>query len=190
MNDSRSLPAGVLGGELDMHPDIRGHVTELFRASWLSDLSFVQWTVLSSDADVLRGMHVHLRQTDYLVVLHGRSFVGLRDLRSSSPTEGLVSLTELTSQSLNSLLIPPGVAHGFYSDVPTIMLLGTNRYYDPSDQRGCRWDDPDLAVPWPIKRSPTTAPHDATLPSFKELILQVRESARYASADARSSAIA
>jgi dTDP-4-dehydrorhamnose 3,5-epimerase len=174
MTDAPSLPAGVQRRELEMHADVRGHVTELFRVSWLPAMSFVQWTVLASDANVLRGMHVHMRQTDYVVVLHGRAFVGLRDLRSGSPTEGLVSLIELTRETLNTLLIPAGVAHGFFTEEPSLILLSTTRYWDPADQMGCRWDDPDLAVPWPIKGSPTISGGDAALPSFNELMRHVQ----------------
>src|SRR5688500_16942677 len=77
------------------HQDDRGALIELFRSSWHSALKPVQWNFTASNEGVLRGVHVHVRHHDYLVVLTGRASVGLRDLRRGSPTEGLSTLVPM-----------------------------------------------------------------------------------------------
>src|SRR3972149_836293 len=83
-----SLPAGVRLLPLEMNRDDRGVFTEVFRRSWDIGVEPVQWNFVTSQAGVLRGVHVHVRHVDYLIVLEGRASIGLRDLRRGSPPEG------------------------------------------------------------------------------------------------------
>ena len=75
----------------------------------------VQANLSRSRANVLRGLHVHRRQADYWCVLDGAARVGLYDLRGGSPTEGVSSIVDLAADDARCLLIPAGVAHGFYT---------------------------------------------------------------------------
>ena len=95
-----------------MHRDFRGAFTEVFRDEWNAGMRPVQWNAVRSDPRVLRGVHVHLRHWDYLSLASGKANIGLRDLRSGSPTEGQ-SLRIVLGDSKSMLVaIPPGVAHG------------------------------------------------------------------------------
>jgi len=166
------LPAGVRIRELDPHADSRGVFTELFRSSWELDVRPVQWNAVRSDANVLRGVHVHLRHSDYLTVPCGKAFVGLHDMRHASTTAGLSTLVELGDDSPCGVTIPPGVAHGFYFTEPSLHVYAVSHEWDPDDELGCRWDDPELGIPWPCT-SPHVSARDASLGRFDELALLV-----------------
>lgn len=172
MNKVTHLPAGVIVTQLVTYPDARGTFTELFRESWLPDAGpFRQWNVVSSQANVLRGMHVHLRHHDLLAVLSGRVVYGLKDLRIGSPTFGVTAMVEVSNQPLTTLMIPPGVAHGYYSLTENLQFYAVSEYYDPADELGCRYDDPALALHWPTQgQDPILSARDADMPSLAELM--------------------
>jgi dTDP-4-dehydrorhamnose 3,5-epimerase len=134
------------------HGDERGSVTELFRRSWCppEEPAPVQWNFLRSTGNVLRGVHVHLTHFDNLVVLEGTMHLGLCDLRAGSPEHRRGSLIELHGEEPTMVVIPPGIAHGFYFDAPCLAVYGMSHYWAPmTDELGCRWDDPGLNIPWP-----------------------------------------
>jgi dTDP-4-dehydrorhamnose 3,5-epimerase len=167
------LPAGVHLRELLPHDDDRGAFTELFRDSWELDVAPVQWNVVRNSPNVLRGVHVHHRHADYLTVIAGRATIGLADLREESPTDGLSAVVELDADSPAALVIPPGVAHGFYFGGPSLHVYGVSHEWDPGDELGCRWDDPHLRIAWPCTR-PLISPRDAALGSVSELRAALR----------------
>jgi dTDP-4-dehydrorhamnose 3,5-epimerase len=144
------LPAGALLQRLDAHADERGVFTELYRLEWETGVQPVQWNAVWSEPGVIRGVHVHVRHDDYLTVPVGRASVGLRDLRRGSPTEGLAVVIELGRHAPAALVIPHGVAHGFYFHEPSFHVYAVSEYWDPADELGCRWDDPELGIPWPV----------------------------------------
>lgn len=143
------MPLGSVLRALEPHEDERGSFTELFRQEWGLGVEPIQWNAVRSEAGVLRGVHVHLRHSDYLTVPVGRATIGLRDLRPSSPTFGLTATVELGEAQPTALTIPPGVAHGFYFHVPSLHVYAVSHYWDKSDELGCRWDDPALGFLWP-----------------------------------------
>ena len=145
------LPAGVHFRPLQMNEDDRGVFTEVFRKMWDTGVDPVQWNFVTSRAGVFRGVHVHVRHDDYLILLRGRASVGLRDLRRGSITEGMASLLELRDDQLTALTIPRGVAHGFYFHEPSAHIYSVSRYWDVSDELGCHWADPALEIPWPFE---------------------------------------
>lgn len=147
--ERRGLPHGVVWRELKTHADQRGDLTELFRAEWQSGPAPVQWNFVRSKANVLRGVHVHPRHDDYLIVLQNRMILGLKDLRRDSPTHDLESLVELTGERLSVIHIPHGVAHGFYFPSDARYIYAVSSYWDLSDELRCRWDDPELGLNWP-----------------------------------------
>ena len=83
---SMNLPQGVTLSVLKTHADPRGTLTEIFREDWAAGFSPRQWNVSHSHANVLRGLHLHLRHQDYLVLLQGRMSIALYDARPASPT--------------------------------------------------------------------------------------------------------
>src|SRR3970282_2615067 len=98
--ERRGLPHGVAWRELETHADQRGDLTELFRAEWQSGPAPVQWNFVRSQANVLRGVHVHPRHDDYLIVLQNRMEIGLKDLRRDSPIHDLEPLDKLAGVAL------------------------------------------------------------------------------------------
>jgi dTDP-4-dehydrorhamnose 3,5-epimerase len=156
---------------LDMHSDARGSFTEFFRDEWAMGVSPCQWNVAISRANVLRGAHVHLRHSDYLVVVRGRLSVGLFDLRPGSRTYTRSALIELSGERLTGLSIPPGVMHGFYAHESSVHIYGVDAYYDPEDELGCNWADPDLGIAWPCS-APKLSPRDRDAGSLAEVQAQ------------------
>lgn len=162
------LPHGVELRALTPHADSRGVFTELFRDSWALDIAPAQWNVVRSEPNVLRGVHAHWRHADYLTVVAGRATIGLHDLREGSPTEGLGATVELAEDAPRALTIPTGVAHGFYFHGPSIHVYAVSHEWDPADELGCRWDDPELAIEWP-STEPAISDRDRELGPLSEL---------------------
>jgi dTDP-4-dehydrorhamnose 3,5-epimerase len=143
--------AGVRVWPLEMHPDERGHLTELFRAEWDTGLAPVQWTVLLNVAKSLRGMDIHVWHDDCQVLVEGRAVLGLKDLRRDSPTKGRAELIEMAADDLRAIVVPQGVAHGFYFFERSILMVGSTSYYDPEDHLPCHYADPELGIQWPAE---------------------------------------
>jgi dTDP-4-dehydrorhamnose 3,5-epimerase len=132
----------------------------------------VQWNAVHSAAGTLRGVHVHVRHDDYLILLSGRATIGLRDLRIGSPTEGVSALVELTDEKLCALAIPHGVAHGFYFSEPSLHLYAVSEYWNVADELACHWADPDLELDWPAEPILVSG-RDATAPPLSRLLEQL-----------------
>jgi dTDP-4-dehydrorhamnose 3,5-epimerase len=167
------LPEGVEYVPLTPHQDDRGVFTEVFRAEWPGLPQPVQWNLVRSRAAVFRGVHVHFRHADYLIIVSGRMRIGLRDLRPGAPTEGLATAVDLVAEEPAGLVIPPGVAHGFYFEGPAIHAYAVTHYWDLEDELGCHWRDPDLEIAWDIPDSHLAevrlSSRDASLPALREL---------------------
>lgn len=172
MGAKAGLPAGVELFALEMHRDHRGAFSEVFRRSWDTGIDPVQWNMVSSEARVLRGVHVHVVHEDYLMIARGAAQVGLKDLRRGSPTEGDAAVVEMRADKLQAIRIPRGVAHGFYFLEPSLHLYAVSHYWNLDDELGCRWDDPELQIPWSPER-PILSERDATaepLAAMKRLL--------------------
>jgi len=167
------LPDGVHVSPLTLHSDPRGSLVEVFRESFAGAFHAVQWNLTSSAAGVLRGVHVHVVHSDYLIPIAGHVDVGLRDLRVGSPTEGATAFFELRADAPAALSVPPGVAHGFYFPEPAMHLYGVSHVWDTDDELGCLWSDPDLQIRWPFDEA-TISPRDAALPPLCELLGALR----------------
>jgi dTDP-4-dehydrorhamnose 3,5-epimerase len=167
-----SAIAGVRVRRLVGHRDERGRLVELHRDEWLPESRFVQWNHLASAAGVLRGVHVHRRHCDLLFVLDGRMRLGLKDLRPRSPSHLAEQVVELDGADPRGVVIPAGVAHGFYFHAATLNLYGVDAYYDPVDELCCRWDDPGIGL-FRDLRSPRLSPRDATAQSLDALVAQL-----------------
>jgi dTDP-4-dehydrorhamnose 3,5-epimerase len=143
-------------------------MTELYRRDWQLDVVPVQWNLVSSRANTLRGVHVHLAHWDYLCVISGEMLLGLHDMRPHSPTYRLAVQRPLPADAPCSIALPPGVAHGFYFASETTYFYAVSQYWNPSDELGCRWDDPELGLSWPTA-DPLLSERDAHAPTYGEL---------------------
>ncbi len=154
--------------------DSRGSFAEAFRASWFDHgKPWIQWNVSRSRAGVLRGLHVHRRQTDYWHVVAGEATAALVDLRPESSTRNEAILVPLSGLIPQTLFIPPGILHGFYGKTDVVLMYLLDQEYDNTDELGVRWNDPDLHLPesWYAQPSPVLSPRDAAAPNLKDLNL-------------------
>ena len=148
-----TLADGMAIRELAVHADARGSLTELFRASTAALENVVQWNLVRSEAPVMRGVHVHLRYDEAYVLIEGRVIVGFRDARPGSPTEGRTGLVELQGRRPTLVTSPPGIAHGLLFLERSVFLAGASREWDPTNELGCHWLDPELGIEWPIRQA-------------------------------------
>lgn len=159
----------VLSLQLEVHSDERGDLTEIHRRSWYEPAEFIQWNMASSKANVLRGVHVHFRHYDYLLVNSGEMRLGLKDFRKDSETQGKHDVLTLKGSEPTIWIIPPGVAHGFYFPVETNLLYGVSHYWDTEDEIACRWDDPGLGF-YLTEQQPTLSARDAAAGTLDEAV--------------------
>ncbi|UXX80406.1 dTDP-4-dehydrorhamnose 3,5-epimerase family protein [Reichenbachiella carrageenanivorans] len=158
MSSCSKLIAGKLIYEvsevcIDEKTDSRGSFSEVFQNHWDSCLDPVQWSVVKSVPGVFRGMHLHKRHDEYFSLLSGHCLVGLMDLRPGSPTEGVYSLYELYGADMKALIFPKGLLHGWYFFEDSMHIQAVSESYvdyGKDDNWGCRWDAPDLEIPWPM----------------------------------------
>ena len=166
---SPCLIAGVNIQRLTAHLDTRGCFTEIFRESWLPSARFVQWNAVHSRAGTLRGVHVHRKHADYLVLLAGRMWLGLADLRHHPRSDIARTVIEITGSQPVSVAIPPLVAHGFLFAEDSVHVYAVSEYFNPADELGCRWNDSALGLEWPMTPTQLSA-RDQDLPSLGVLL--------------------
>ncbi|MES2686032.1 MAG: dTDP-4-dehydrorhamnose 3,5-epimerase [Pseudomonadota bacterium] len=151
--------SGVLLLEPCVHSDERGFFLESFNQKSFKnstglDLQFVQDNHSRSAHNVLRGLHYQVQrpQGKLVRVVRGRIFDVAVDIRSLSPTFGQWVGVELTEHASTQLWIPPGFAHGFQVlSASADVIYKTTEYYAPDDEACIAWDDPTIAVQWPLK---------------------------------------
>ncbi|MFN7812507.1 MAG: dTDP-4-dehydrorhamnose 3,5-epimerase [Planctomycetia bacterium] len=128
------------------------------------DVDFVQDNHSVSRKNVLRGLHYQdpRPQGKLVRVVRGAVFDVAADIRPGSPTCGRWVGVELTATNRRQLWVPPGLAHGFLvlSDEAEF-LYKTTDYYAPDCERCIVWDDPVLAIDWPLAGPPLLSPKDA-----------------------------
>ena len=144
------------------HADGRGWFSETFRETWLRDLGlgsrFVQDNQsYSKRAGTLRGLHFQIpprSQAKLIIVLRGRILDVAVDLRRGSPTFGRHVTIEISADTGQQVYIPVGFAHGYLTLEDDVMLMyKVSDYYAPALDGGIRWDDPDIAIPWPMNQA-------------------------------------
>lgn len=129
---------------------------------------FVQDNVSVSMRGVLRGLHgQHPKgQGKLITVLRGRVFDVVVDVRAGSPRFGRWDAVELDAESMQQLWIPPGFLHGFVAlEDETIFSYKCTELYAPEAEFSVRWDDPALAIRWPVA-APLLSPKDAAAPTL------------------------
>ncbi|OGY21960.1 MAG: hypothetical protein A3A65_02850 [Candidatus Chisholmbacteria bacterium RIFCSPLOWO2_01_FULL_49_14] len=168
----QNLPDGVKISDLIKHVDPRGYFIEVFKQKWIEELPLIQWNVVRSKKNALRGMRVHIKHYDYVIIFEGKAVYALRDLRQGSPTQGLVSMVHIEGKHPQSVIIPPGVAHGFYFFKPSFYVYGVTEYYDKEDELGFYFADPDAGIKWPTS-DPIVTERDVNLPPLKSIMSQI-----------------
>lgn len=153
------LFAGVTLRRLAGHSSDAGRAIDLFESD-AHNVQPVQWNFVTSHPNTLRGVHVHPRHTDYLIAMRGDLLVGLHDMRPWSVTHGQSVFVTLRGEEPEAITIPPGVAHGFYAADAVDHIYAVDSYWDPADELGCRWNDPQLGLDWPAN-APSLSPRDA-----------------------------
>lgn len=131
------------------------------------DLDFVQDNHSRSEKNVLRGLHFQVQhpQGKLVRVIQGAVFDVAVDIRKSSPTFGQHVAVELSAENQRMLWMPEGFAHGFLVTSATAeFLYKTTDYYAPEFERSIAWNDPALAIPWPIEGAPSLSAKDQQAP--------------------------
>lgn len=169
----------ALPGALIIEPDVYGDSRGFFLESWRDDVyaaigikeKFVQDNHSRSGNHVLRGLHGQKTkpQGKLVRVSRGKVFDVAVDINRASPTFRQWVGVELSDENHRQFYVPPGYLHGFcvLSDVADFLYKCT-AYYDPRDEIGIRWDDPDIAIRWPVS-NPVLSGKDLALPFLKDL---------------------
>jgi dTDP-4-dehydrorhamnose 3,5-epimerase len=153
--------------------DARGFFFESFNQKAFNDVTgtaheFVQDNHSRSAKGVLRGLHYQIQQPQgkLVRVVRGAVLDVAVDIRKSSPTFGQWVAEELSEDNHRQLWVPPGFAHGFLvlSEMAEF-LYKTTDYYAPQFERCIAWDDPTLAIAWPVQ-TPTLSSKDAKGQAF------------------------
>lgn len=172
---TRSEIPEVISVEAEGYLDGRGFFEETYRQSTFNEngitCNFAQDNHSRSKRRVLRGLHYQkypAAQAKLVSVTRGEIFDVAVDLRKGSPSCGRWVATVLSDRNHRLLFVPEGFAHGFLvlSEEADVIYKVTAEY-SPEHERGIRWNDPDLAIDWPIK-NPILSPRDAALPLLKD----------------------
>ena len=166
---------GVLIVEPDVCADPRGFFMETYHEARYREHGiqgpFVQDNHSRSVAGTLRGLHLQVRrpQGKLVHVIEGEVFDVSVDVRRGSPTFGRWVGVTLTAENVRQCYVPPGFAHGFcvLSPVAQVEYKCTD-FYDPGGELGVAWNDPALAIPWPV-RDPILSARDKGHPTLAEL---------------------
>ncbi|MDB5810241.1 MAG: dTDP-4-dehydrorhamnose 3,5-epimerase [Betaproteobacteria bacterium] len=172
---STRLPE-VLVMEPRVFGDERGHFFEShnqreFEAATGARTTFVQDNQSRSKKNVLRGLHYQNPQAQgkLLRILAGEVFDVVVDIRRSSPTFGQWSSVNLSAENRLAIWVPPGFAHGFLvlSDYAEALYKVTD-VYAPQHEHCIAWNDPELAITWPLTGSPDLSAKDQRGKSLKD----------------------
>jgi len=165
---------GVVLIEPRVFADARGFFMEIYHKARFAaagiDVEFVQDNHSRSEGRVVRGLHYQLRhpQGKLVRVIVGAVFDVAVDIRRSSPTFGRWVGCMLSAENHHQLYIPPGFAHGFCTctDVVEVVYQCTE-FYEPKDERGILWNDPDIAIAWPTAE-PILSDRDRANPCLRD----------------------
>lgn len=171
----RTALDGCLILEPQIFSDERGEFFESFSVQKFRNatgvlLNFVQDNQSLSHAKVLRGLHYQIEQPQgkLVRVVSGSVWDVAVDLRRSSPTFAQWVGVDLSAENQRMLWVPPGCAHGFVvTSESAVFLYKTTDYYAPAHERTIAWNDPSLAINWPVA-APLVNAKDTAGMSFKQ----------------------
>ena len=159
--------------------DDRGFFSETFHRERMREGGItIDWMQdnqsYSAEPFTLRGLHYQeppFAQAKLVRVLRGRILDVAVDIRNRSPTFGRWAALELSADAFNQILVPAGFAHGFLTLVPdTEVFYKVSAPYSAAHDRSIRFDDPDLAIRWPLEgRTPVLSDKDAKAPRLSEV---------------------
>ena len=159
--------------------DLRGYLSEVYRHDRLRQLGievdFLQDNIsLSADVGTVRGLHFQITpmaQAKIVFVLRGAILDVAVDLRAGSPTFGQHVSAMLSEDNGHQLYVPVGFAHGFATLAPnTLVYYKISSLYTPELERGILWNDPDLAIEWPVSTDRAiVSARDKQQPRVKDL---------------------
>ena len=146
--------------EAKVFPDERGFFSETFKESIFIEnginTRFIQDNYSHSIKGVLRGLHYQKdpkAQTKLVTAITGEIFDVAVDIRKGSPTYGKWVSEILSEKNHNSLLVPKGFAHGFVVlSEEADVIYKVDEEYSPENDRGLIWNDPTVAVKWPLEK--------------------------------------
>jgi len=168
-----AIEAMAIPEVLLIEPKVFGDDRGFFFESWNQrefsarvgrEVCFVQDNHSRSAQNVVRGLHYQLRQPQgkLVRVVAGEVFDVAVDMRRSSPTFGRHVGARLSSANRSMMWVPPGFAHGFMVLSETAdFLYKTTDYYAPEHEVTMLWNDPALAIAWPLEGEPVLKPRDA-----------------------------
>jgi dTDP-4-dehydrorhamnose 3,5-epimerase len=160
----------------DVYRDSRGYFLETYHAGKYREAGiaapFVQDNLSRSVRGTLRGLHAQRRRSQgkLVRVVEGEIFDVAVDIRRGSPAFRRWVAVHLSSENFRQCYVPPGFAHGFcvLSDVAVVEYKCTE-LYDPADELGVIWNDPDLSIQWPIDE-PTLSIKDSSAPRLRDVL--------------------
>jgi dTDP-4-dehydrorhamnose 3,5-epimerase len=166
---------GVVVIEPEVFSDARGYFLETYNANTFAEAGiterFVQDNHSQSKRGVLRGLHYQLKlpQGKLIRVLVGEIFDVVVDIRPGSSTFGKWSGFKLSAKERKLIWIPKGLAHGFYTlSESAEVAYKVTEFYAPQHERTLLWNDPDLAIRWPLQGDPILSEKDRAGHSFQE----------------------
>jgi len=175
MNVRTTPLQGLLLIESDIHRDARGFFMESWHRQKYTELGidadFVQDNVSASGRGVLRGLHFQNpeAQGKLVQVLEGEVFDVVVDLRRDSASFGRWHGEQLSAESMQQMYIPAGFAHGFcVTSLTAVFAYKCTAYYSAASEHAIRWNDPDLAIKWPVER-PIVSDKDNSAPYLQDL---------------------
>lgn len=176
---SETVIPGVVVVEPNVFRDARGYFLETFHAEKDAaagiPFAFVQDNHSHSVRHTLRGLHMQLRkpQGKLVRVVEGEIWDVAVDLRPDSPTLMQWTAEILSADNFKQMYVPPGCAHGFCvtSEVAQVQYKCTE-LYDPADEIGIAWDDPAIAIPWPVNE-PLLSERDRRHRPLREVLNQL-----------------
>jgi len=163
--------------DITRHGDSRGYVAETFRDTWLPEIApKPEWVLelqsYSAQKNTLRGLHFQIGefcQAKMVRCIRGAIFDVIVDLRQGSDTFGRYLTFTLDADKPQHLFVPKGFAHGFMTLTDEVELLyKCDAYYSRNHERGIRWNDPDIAAPWPLSGEAHLSEKDLEHPFLKE----------------------
>jgi len=155
----KTLIEGVFIIEPRVFGDERGYFFESFNAHEFAektgvDITFVQDNESKSRYGVLRGLHFQMppyTQSKLVRVVKGKVQDVVVDIRKGSPTYGKYEMCELTEDNHRQFFVPKGMAHGFaVLSEEAIFQYKCDDFYHPEAEGAIAWNDPDIAIQWPI----------------------------------------
>jgi dTDP-4-dehydrorhamnose 3,5-epimerase len=162
--------------------DARGFFLESYNQNIFKDagvtIEFVQDNHSKSSQGVIRGLHFQKKKPQGKLVrcIQGEILDVVVDIRIGSPTFGHTLNVKLNQENKKQVWVPTGLAHGFsvLSETAEILYKVTD-FYNPQDEAGIRWNDPELAIDWQVK-CPQLSKKDRDLPLFQKAMRSLSQS--------------